>query len=130
MVGAAATPGLTGLVSRNLAAKFELSRQVQDEYALRSQERAAAAIAAGYFDSQIVPVEVKKGRETITFAKDEHPRSTSMEILGKLRPAYYERRKVLRAKALTYLNRIGLTEADEELARVRAVYQRAGIVGA
>src|SRR5690606_38630067 len=66
--------------------KFELSRTVQDEYALRSQERAAHAIEAGYFDSQIVPVEVKKGRETVIFDRDEHPRATNMEALAKLRP--------------------------------------------
>ncbi len=79
---------IMGITAENLAAKFELSRQVQDEYALRSQERAAHAIEAGYFDSQIVPVEVRKGRETVQFAKDEHPRATSMETLGKLRPVF------------------------------------------
>lgn len=79
---------IMGITAENLAAKFELSRQVQDEYAFRSQERAAHAIEAGYFDSQIVPVEVKKGRETVVFDKDEHPRMTSMEALAKLRPVF------------------------------------------
>ena len=79
---------IMGITAENLAAKFELSRQVQDEYALRSQERAAKAIEAGYFEAQIVPVEVKKGRETVMFARDEHPRATSMETLAKLRPAF------------------------------------------
>ena len=79
---------IMGITAENLAQKFELSRTVQDEYALRSQERAAHAIAAGYFDSQIVPVEVKKGRETVVFDKDEHPRMTSMESLAKLRPVF------------------------------------------
>ena len=79
---------IMGVTAENLAAKFELSRQVQDEYALRSQERAANAIAAGYFDSQIVPVEIRKGRETVAFARDEHPRATNMETLGKLRPVF------------------------------------------
>jgi acetyl-CoA C-acetyltransferase len=82
------TDMIMGITAENLAAKFELSRQVQDEYALRSQERAANAIAAGYFDSQIVPVEVRKGRETVAFARDEHPRATNMETLGKLRPVF------------------------------------------
>ncbi len=79
---------IMGITAENLAQKFELSRTVQDEYALRSQERAAHAIEAGYFDAQIVPVEVKKGRETVVFDKDEHPRMTSMESLAKLRPVF------------------------------------------
>ena len=79
---------IMGMTAENLAAKFELSRQVQDEYALRSQERAKHAIEAGYFDSQILPIEVKKGRETVMFARDEHPRATDMETLGRLRPVF------------------------------------------
>ncbi len=82
------TDMIMGVTAENLAAKFELSRTVQDEYALRSQERAQHAIDAGYFDSQIVPVEVKQGRQTVTFARDEHPRATTMETLGKLRPVF------------------------------------------
>ena len=77
-----------GITAENLASQFEVSRDLQDEYALRSQERARAAIDAGYFKEQIAPIEVKKGRETVVFDTDEHPRSTSMEVLGKLRPAF------------------------------------------
>ncbi len=77
-----------GITAENLAAQFEVSRELQDEYALRSQERARAAIDAGYFKEQIAPIEVKKGRDTVVFDTDEHPRSTSMEVLGKLRPAF------------------------------------------
>ena len=77
-----------GVTAENLAAQYEVSRTVQDEYALRSQERAIKAIEAGLFDEQIAPMDVKKGRDTISFSKDEYPRATSMEILGKLRPAF------------------------------------------
>lgn len=77
-----------GITAENLAERFEVSRSVQDEYSVRSQERAAKAIADGLFVDQITPMEVRKGRDTITFAQDEHPRATSMEILGKLRPAF------------------------------------------
>jgi acetyl-CoA C-acetyltransferase len=77
-----------GITAENLAQKYEVSREVQDEYSLRSQERARAAIDAGYFKDQILPLEVKKGRDTVTFDTDEHPRSTSMEALGKLRAAF------------------------------------------
>ncbi|MFA7295919.1 MAG: thiolase family protein [Dehalococcoidia bacterium] len=77
-----------GITAENLATKFEVSRTVQDEYSVRSQERARAAIDAGYFKDQILPLEVAKGREKVTFDTDEHPRNTNMELLGKLRPAF------------------------------------------
>ena len=70
-----------GITAENLASQFEVSRDLQDEYALRSQERARAAIDAGYFKEQIAPIEVKQGRDTVVFDTDEHPRSTSMEVL-------------------------------------------------
>jgi acetyl-CoA C-acetyltransferase len=77
-----------GVTAENLAEKYEISREAQDEVAVRSQERAAAAIAGGKFRDEIVPVEVKQGRETVTIDTDEHPRQTSMEALGKLKPAF------------------------------------------
>jgi acetyl-CoA C-acetyltransferase len=77
-----------GITAENLAEKYEISRAAQDEVAMRSQERAAAAIAAGKFKDEIVPVEVKSGKETITIDADEHPRQTTMEALGKLRAAF------------------------------------------
>ena len=77
-----------GITAENLAEKFEVSRDVQDEYALASQERARAALNAGYFTEQILPLEVKRGRETITFGTDEHPRDTNIEALGRLRAAF------------------------------------------
>jgi len=79
-----------GITAENLAEKYEVSRTTQDEYAVQSQERAAAAIQAGRFKDEIVPVEVKAGKETITIDTDEHPRLTSLEALGKLRPAFKE----------------------------------------
>jgi acetyl-CoA C-acetyltransferase len=79
-----------GITAENLAEKYEVSRQAQDEVAMRSQERAAAAIAEGRFKDEIVPVDVKQGKETITIDQDEHPRQTTMEALGKLRPAFKE----------------------------------------
>jgi acetyl-CoA C-acetyltransferase len=77
-----------GITAENLAERYEVSRGVQDEYSIRSQERAAAAIAAGVFKDQIAPIDVRKGRETVTFDTDEHPRKTSAEALAKLRPAF------------------------------------------
>jgi acetyl-CoA C-acetyltransferase len=77
-----------GVTAENLAEKYEVSRSTQDEYAMRSQERAGAAIAAGKFKDEIVPVEVKQGKETVTIDQDEHPRQTTLEALGKLKPAF------------------------------------------
>jgi 3-oxoadipyl-CoA thiolase len=70
----------------------DVSRERQDAFALRSHQRAVAAIEGGIFDDQLVPVSVpqKKG-DPIVVARDEHPRAdTSMEALGKLRAAFRE----------------------------------------
>jgi len=80
-----------GITAENLADKFAVSREQQDEVALRSQQRAIAAIEAGRFRDQIVPVEVKAGRETRLVDADEHPRpDTTAEALARLRPAFKE----------------------------------------
>jgi acetyl-CoA C-acetyltransferase len=85
---------LSGLVmgetAENLAGRYEISRDEQDEYALRSQQRAEAAINAGRLDDEIVALEVKgrKG-ETLSFARDEHYRAgTTIESLRKLPPVF------------------------------------------
>jgi acetyl-CoA C-acetyltransferase len=85
---------LSGLVmgetAENLARQYQISRDEQDEYALRSQQRAQAAIEAGRFDEEIVPLEIKgrKG-ETTRFARDEHARAgTTKQDLAKLAPVF------------------------------------------
>ena len=81
---------ISGMVvtAENLAKQYEISRQEQDEYSLRSHQRAIAAQTDGKFDSEIVTVEVPQRRgDPVPFAKDEGPRSeTSMEALARLRP--------------------------------------------
>jgi acetyl-CoA C-acetyltransferase len=80
-----------GITAENVAEKFGVSREEQDEAGLRSQQRAVAAQEAGRFREEIVPVEVKAGRETKVIDNDEHPRAdTTMEALAKLRPAFKE----------------------------------------
>jgi len=75
--------------AENLARKFEISREEQDEYALRSQQAAKRAQDAGYLAEEIVPVEVTSRRATVVFAADDHLRpETTLEGLGKLRPAF------------------------------------------
>jgi acetyl-CoA C-acetyltransferase len=73
-----------GLTSENIAVKYGISRKEQDEFALESNNRALAATKGGIFKEEIVPVEIKVKRETRMFDTDEHPRETSMELLGKL----------------------------------------------
>ena len=75
--------------AENLARKFEISREEQDEYALRSQQEAKRAQDAGYFAEEIVPVEVKSRKSTVVFDADDHLRpETTLEGLAKLRPAF------------------------------------------
>ena len=88
-----------GLATENVARKYEVSRDEQDEFAYRSHRRAAAAQDAGKFDDEIVPLSVafeeldergKKQRREVTFARDEGVRrDTSAESLAKLKPAFH-----------------------------------------
>ncbi len=77
-----------GITAENIAAKFNISREEQDAIAYDSQVKALNAIKSGRFKDEIVPVEVKKKKETVIFDTDEHPRETSPEKLAKLRPAF------------------------------------------
>jgi len=81
---------ISGMVetAENLAKQYEISREEQDEYALRSHQRAVAAVEGGFFDSQVVDIPVSQRRgDPVPFNKDEGPRGdTSLEALGKLRP--------------------------------------------
>jgi acetyl-CoA C-acetyltransferase len=79
-----------GITAENIAEKFNIGRQEQDEYALMSQQRAAAARDQGKFKDEIVPVEVRISKtETSLFQTDEHIRdNASLESLAKLRPAF------------------------------------------
>ena len=101
---------LSGLVmgetAENLARQYEISRDEQDEYALRSQQRAQAAIESGRFDEEIVSLEIKgrKG-EMANFARDEHARAgTTKQDLGKLTPVFSK------AGTVTAGNSSGITD--------------------
>ncbi|MFO7246250.1 MAG: thiolase family protein [Thermaerobacter sp.] len=86
--------GHMGLTAERVAEKYGISREDQDQFALRSHQRAVRAIDAGEFAAEIVPVQVPDPRrrgETVTFAVDEHPRrDTSLEQLARLRPVFRE----------------------------------------
>ncbi|NKB67746.1 MAG: acetyl-CoA C-acyltransferase [Candidatus Latescibacteria bacterium] len=78
-----------GVTAENLADEYEISREEQDGFALRSQTNYQAAAEAGLFADEIVPVEVSGRRgEVSVFAIDEHPRQTDLEKLAKLKPAF------------------------------------------
>lgn len=101
---------LSGLVmgetAENLARQYEISRDEQDEYAVRSQQRAQAAKEAGRFDTEIVPLEIKgrKG-ETTAFVNDEHVRAgTTKQDVAKLAPVFSK------AGTVTAGNSSGITD--------------------
>ncbi|WP_029040942.1 acetyl-CoA C-acetyltransferase [Cucumibacter marinus] len=78
-----------GMTAERLADKFSISRDDQDAFAFASHQKAVAAIEAGRFANEIVPVEIAGRKGTTTIDTDEQPRAdTSLETLGKLRPAF------------------------------------------
>jgi acetyl-CoA C-acetyltransferase len=84
---------LSGLVmgqtAENLARQYEIPRTEQDEFALRSQQKAQAAIEPGRFDDEVMPLEVEGKKGTTTFARDEHYRAgTTLQDIAKLPPVF------------------------------------------
>jgi acetyl-CoA C-acetyltransferase len=78
-----------GITAENIAEKYDISREDQDEFAMSSQKRAIAAIDAGRFKDEIIPIEFSTRKGKVVFDTDEHPnRTTTPEILAKLRPAF------------------------------------------
>jgi acetyl-CoA C-acetyltransferase len=84
-------PYSMGETAENVAAKWSISREAQDVFAMESQERYARAAAAGKFDDELVSVPVASpGGGMMLFSKDEHPRHSSLEKLASLKPAFKE----------------------------------------
>jgi acetyl-CoA C-acetyltransferase len=92
VVGALHDPfghGHMGITAENISARYQISRDEQDEFALESHRRAAAAIAAGRFKTQITPVEIPSCKTPIIFETDEHVRTDiNPENLASLKPAF------------------------------------------
>ena len=92
MVGALSDPFddcHMGITAENVAEKWGITRQAQDELALQSHQRAAAAMKAGYFKEQILPIEYKVKGQAVVVDTDEHVKAdTTLEKLAKLRPAF------------------------------------------
>jgi len=115
-----------------------ISRQAADEYALESHRKAVAAMEAGKFDAEIVPVEIESRKGTVTISRDESPRAdTSIESLAKLRPAFAaDAPEGIRELVVTAGNAPGLNDGasalvvtSEQYARERGLRIRARITG-
>ncbi len=117
MLGALTCPfgtGHMGVTAENVAREHGISREDQDAFALESQKRAEAAIAAGRFQEEIVPIEVKVKRDLVAFDTDEHPKATTLEALAGLRPAFEK------GGTVTAGNASGLNDGAAALVLARA----------
>jgi acetyl-CoA C-acetyltransferase len=125
MTGALSCPfgtGHMGMTAENVAAAHGISRADQDAFALESQTRAAAAIAAGRFAPDIVAVEIASRKGPVSFATDEHPKATTPEALAALRPAFQ------RDGTVTAGNASGINDGAAALVLARAeAAERAGL---
>jgi len=116
----------------NVAEQFHVSREDQDRFALRSQQRTAAAYARGFFESELIPVEVpqRKG-PPVRVTRDEHPRETTLEQLAKL-PTPFRKNGTVTAGNASGVNdgACALLIADGEAAKRFGLRPRARIVAA
>ncbi|HXG93407.1 MAG TPA: acetyl-CoA C-acetyltransferase [Blastocatellia bacterium] len=105
--------------AENLARKYDITREEQDEFALTSQKRAAAAWEAGRFNDEIIPVEIKGKKGVTLFERDDHLRpDTTMEGLAKLKPAFSKDGFVTAGNASGIVDGAAcVVIADEETAR-------------
>ncbi|MEP1353959.1 MAG: acetyl-CoA C-acyltransferase family protein [Tateyamaria sp.] len=133
MLGALNCPfgtGHMGVTAENVAAEHQITRADQDAFAMQSQERAAAAIADGRFDSQITPVQVRVKRDTVAFEVDEHPKATSLKALGGLRPVFQKDGSVTAGNASGINDGAGaVVLATAEAAQKAGLTPRARVLG-
>jgi acetyl-CoA C-acetyltransferase len=105
-----------GMTAENIAAKYAITRADQDNFAAQSQQRAEAAIKAGKFDAEIVPVTIRKKKEDIVFNKDEFPRAgVTAEAIGGMKPAFKSD-----GGTVTAANASGLNDGAAALVLMRA----------
>ena len=133
MLGALNCPfgtGHMGVTAENVAAEHNITRAAQDDFAMQSQDRAAAAIADGRFASQITPVEVRVKRDMVPFDVDEHPKATSLETLGGLRAVFQKDGTVTAGNASGINDGAGaIVLATAEAAEKAGLKPRARILG-
>lgn len=122
--------GHMGVTAENVADEHSITREQMDDFALQSQERAAAAIAAGHFKDQIVPVDVKVKRDMVPFDTDEHPKATTAEALAGLRPVFQKEGRVTAGNASGINDgAAALVLARAEAAEAAGLKPRARIIG-
>ena len=117
MTGALTCPmgtGHMGVTAENVASEHDISREAQDAFAMESQRRAAAAIAAGHFREQIVPIEVKSRKGPVAFDTDEHPKETSLDKLAGLKAVFQK------GGSVTAGNASGINDGAAALVLARA----------
>ncbi|HEY7912334.1 MAG TPA: acetyl-CoA C-acetyltransferase [Blastocatellia bacterium] len=121
-----------GITAENIAEKYSVTREAQDEFAAESQRRAAEAIAEGRFDEEIVPVLIKQKKgDPVSFKIDEYPRAgTTAETLAKLRPAFKKEGGTVTAGNASGINdgAAALVIASQERARLMELSPMASIV--
>jgi acetyl-CoA C-acetyltransferase len=121
-----------GVTAENVATACGVTREAQDEFAAESQRRAEAAISAGRFDEEIVPVMIpKKGGEPLAFKTDEHPRAgTTADKLSRLKPAFQQEAGTVTAGNASGINdgAAALVVMSEERARLMELAPMAKIV--
>ena len=133
MLGALNCPfgtGHMGVTAENVADEHDVSREDMDAFALQSQERAANAIAQGYFADQIVPVQVRVKRDLVDFATDEHPKASTMDTLAGLRPVFRKDGRVTAGNASGINDgAAAMVIAEASAAQKAGLTPRARIVG-
>lgn len=118
------------ITAENLADQYDISREACDAYALTSQERWASAHEAGKFADEIVAIDVKQRRKVVSFAVDEHPRSTTIDSLGKLPPVFKKDGRVTAGNASGICDgAASLVVADAAWAKERGLTPIARIAG-
>ena len=135
MVGALHDPFHTihmGITAENIAAKWGITRQDQDQLALESHNRAERATKAGYFKGQITPVMLKSRKGEVAFDTDEHFRANcSLEDMSKLKPAFLKENGTVTAGNASGLNDAGAAVVlmDSATAKARGLQPLARLVG-
>ncbi|HEX5372749.1 MAG TPA: acetyl-CoA C-acyltransferase family protein [Aquabacterium sp.] len=108
MLGALHDPRMNihmGITAENVAARYDITREQQDAYAVQSQQRAAKAVAAGLFKEQIVPVEIKTRKGVVLFDTDEGVKAdTTVDALAKMKPAFKKEEGTVTAGNASTLN--------------------------
>lgn len=123
--------GIMGVTAENVAAAYDVSRDDQDAFAAESQRRAGAAIAAGRFADQILPVDVVKGRDQVSFDTDEYPKpATTAADLAKL-PTIFKKGGTVTAGNASGINdgAAAIVLSSERHAATRGLTPLARIVG-